>query len=256
MDETWLEVARTDDPSCWELPVGLGLTGGKGQLFGGCVVGAAGLLLESVTERPVQWITCQFVAGAAEGDTVRLAADVVVRGHRISQAEVRGTVDGAPQSTVLAALGTRSYPEGSPTRTLPAVPPPDDCPPHTFEVSRGGLDARVDVRVADPEPAARRATSRFWFRFHDTTAGDLASVAIATDFVPLALSTALGHRVFGASLDNTCRFVDRAGGEWLLVEMAVDGVVDGIAHCTAHAWADDGRLLAVATQTCTVAAFG
>ena len=74
--------------------------------------------------------------------------------------------------------------------------------------------------------------------------------------MPFALSATFGRPLFGSSLDNTLRLLGRpqsgAVGEWVLVEMRVDAVVDGVGHVTSNLWNDRLELLAIGTQTCVV----
>ncbi len=255
VDAAYLGINTTPDESVWELPVTDKVTGGKGQLFGGCAVGAAASLLESVTARPVAWVGCQFVGSARPDDTITLSAQIVAQGRSITQAVVHGTIDGQPQSTVLAALGTKAFPDDSPSRPMPKLAGPDQCERLDFDPGQGGLNERVDIRSVDPQTSTPRTTSRFWFRFAGATSGDVLSVSVAADFFPPSLSAAIGRRVFGASLDNTIRFIDRAECDWLLIEMTVDSVHNGIAHGTSHIWAENGQLAAIASQTCAVSEF-
>ena len=46
--------------------------------------------------------------------------------------------------------------------------------------------------------------------------------------------------------------VNKAEAEWILVDTAVDAITAGIGQVSARVWAPDGRLLALATQTCVV----
>ena len=260
----FLGINKTPDEMVWELPVTAEITGGAGQLFGGCVVGAAAALLEQVTDRPVGWVTCQFGTGARPGDLIELRAEVVSQGRTVTQAKVHTTLDGQPHTTVLASLGTKQFDEHSPARPMPTVPGPDECSALVFDKGAGGLNDRLDVRSVEPLPTdsplvdgepARQTTIHLWFRFDGETSGDVFSVSIAADFFPPALSAAVGRRVFGASLDNTVRFIDRAQSEWILAEMTVDSIRDGIGHGTTYVWTQCGRLLAIATQTCAVSEF-
>ena len=116
------------------------------------------------------------------------------------------------------------------------------------------MNDRVEVRRA-PSYVDRASTVFTWFRFEGTSAGDPMSVVVASDFFPPTLGESLGRRVYGASLDNSVRFVDRAECDWLLVEFHVDSLRAGIAHGTSHVWSRDGTLLAIATQTCAVSEF-
>ncbi len=257
MEADFLGINKTADQAVWQLPVTDAITGGAGQLFGGCVVGAAAALLEQVTARPVGWVTCQFGAGARPADLVELRAHVVSQGRSVTQAQVHTSIDGQPHTAVLAALGSKNFPDRIPTRTMPTVPPPEGCGPLLFDQGSGGLADRIDVRSVEPADGngANPSTIHLWFRFDGTMAGDVISVSIAADFFPPALSAAVGRRVFGASLDNTVRFIERAESDWIMAAMTVDSIRDGIGHGTTEVWSEDGRLLAIATQTCAVSEF-
>lgn len=250
-----MNVKHSEQPLHSVLTVDAAVTGGKGQLFGGCLVGAAAGLLEGATGRPTVWITTQFAAPAADEDRIELAGEIRAAGRSVTQGVVMGTIDGRHHSTSLVALGARSFEYQTPLRPMPPVPPPEDCGTLDFDAGHGGLRRRVDLRCADPEPDEQRTTTRLWLSFPGTPSGDTYSLAIAADFFPPALAAAVGQRVFGASLDNTVRYLDRAECEWLLVEMNVEAIRTGIGHGTNYVWSQSGDLLAVASQTCALSGF-
>ena len=66
----------------------------------------------------------------------------------------------------------------------------------------------------------------------------------------MGLGQALGVRGGGNSLDNTLRVARPAPTEWVLLDIRVDAVHHGFGHGTVHMWAEDGTLLAVASQSC------
>ncbi|MCP4086728.1 MAG: hypothetical protein GY745_16990, partial [Actinomycetia bacterium] len=57
-------------------------------------------------------------------------------------------------------------------------------------------------------------------------------------------------RLFGSSLDNTVRFIDRADTpgdpEWVLADLQVERAAHGVGHGTGHLWSEDGRQLGIA----------
>ncbi len=248
------------DADRWALPLHAGLTGGKGGLFGGCGVGAAITGLEARTGRPLRWITTQFLAPAAPPDVLRFSLSHLVAGRNVAQAvvavEAGDAPTGRPVLAVLAALGSRA--DGDERRYLPpppAVPPPGDCPAADHLGGGGGLRPRFDIRAV-PAPAgaapAWSGRSRWWVGAHGSDVATAELLAVAVDFVPFSLTAALERPVFGASLDNTLRLVERAEAEWILVDTAVEAITAGIGQVSARVWAPDGRLLALAAQTCVV----
>jgi acyl-CoA thioesterase II len=244
------------DAATWDLPVRVELAGGRGQLFGGVALGAAVTQLEDLTGRPVVWATGQYISNAFPPDVVRFDAEVVVEGHNLTQARVIGHVDGREVLTVQAALGRRDYPGDGRWVVMPTVPAPDQCPPReTFPDSPGRLHYLVEQRIAAGEwgdaSSSPSGLARVWVRMADALMGSTLGLAIAADFVPLAIRAALGRETaFGASLDNTVRYVARADTEWVLADFAMSAIEDGIGHGSVRLWSPEGELLAVGSQTC------
>jgi len=70
--------------------------------------------------------------------------------------------------------------------------------------------------------------------------------------VPFGISQALGERAGGNSLDNTIRVARRVPTEWLLLDVRIHAVAHGFGHGLVHMWAEDGSLLATASQSAIV----
>ena len=68
----------------------------------------------------------------------------------------------------------------------------------------------------------------------------------------LALASPLGERAGGNSLDNTIRVARRVPTEWLLLDVRIHAVAHGFGHGLVHMWAEDGSLLATASQSAIV----
>ena len=143
----------------------------------------------------------------------------------------------------------------------PDVPPPEDCPSRPVEARmQGRLMSRMEMRVARgrlPEefpglPGDGRAA--LWARIPglETTA---TALSVIGDMVPFGISQALGMRAGGNSLDNTIRMVRRVPTEWVLVDVRIHAIADGFGHGLAHIWAQDGTLLATASQSAVVRAW-
>jgi acyl-CoA thioesterase len=244
------------DPATWDLPVRVELAGGRGQLFGGVALGAAVEQLEALTGRPAVWATGQYISNVFPPDVVRLDAVVEAEGHNVTQARVLGHVDGREVLTVHAALGRKEYPAEGRWVVMPHVPDPAQCPPRpSFEESPGRLHHLVEQRIAAGEwgdaAFSPSGLARVWVRMSGSLIGTTMGLAIAADFIPLAIRAALGREsAFGASLDNTVRYVARAETEWVLADFAIAAIGDGIAHGSVRLWSPGGELLAVGSQTC------
>jgi len=249
-------VRHTESPCRWELDVVPALCSRRGAMFGGCAMAAAVDVVERVTGRPLVWATGQFLTSARPPAVLVIDVVEVARGRQISQARLRGTVEGMEVLAVNAALGRRPHVDlaGS-WEEPPVVPPPDACRPRQLlEAHDGTMMDRLDMRMADgrdpdglPGPPGS-GRSAMWVRVPELT-GFAAMLALIGDFVPFGVSQATGQRAGGNSLDNTLRVVRRPATEWILADVRMHAVVDGFAHGLIHLWSEDGRLLGTASQT-------
>ena len=92
-----------------------------------------------------------------------------------------------------------------------------------------------------------------WARIPDVIEGvDASALAVLGDFVPMGVGQALGVRGGGNSLDNTLRVVRLVPTEWVLLDVRVHAVHRGFGHGLVHMFAEDGTLMATASQSCIV----
>ena len=70
--------------------------------------------------------------------------------------------------------------------------------------------------------------------------------------MPFGIGQALGEFAGGNSLDNTLRVVKIVPTEWVLLDIQVDGIANGFGHGTVHLYAQDGTLMATASQSTIV----
>jgi acyl-CoA thioesterase II len=249
----------TDDPLRWRLPVVQEICSGLGALFGGAGLGASIEVLERVTGRTLVWATAQFLQFARPPSVVELEVNEVVRGHGTSQARVLAHVDGREIFTVLAALGTRSLPWEGEWAVHPDVPSIADSAPRILAPHHEGTIAtRLETRLAnardfeDLDGVPGDGRSALWVRLPPQLESNAAALAILGDYVPFGLSQALGRRINSNSIDNTLRMVRVHPAEWVLADIRVQAIADGFGHGVVHLWAEDGTLLATASQSATV----
>jgi acyl-CoA thioesterase-2 len=249
---------RTEDPRAWRMKVVPELCSGMGALFGGCGLGAAIEALEVTTGRPLVWATAQYLSFARPPSVIDLGITEAVRGHQVSQGRAVACVDSEEILTVNAALGRRRLRWSGSWAVRPDVPPPDQCRPRELqERHRGSIMDRLDMRLAhardfeDLDGAPGDGRSALWVRLPDLEMS-AAALAIVGDYVPFGIGQALGRRTGSNSLDNTLRVASRRPTEWILADVRVHAVADGFGHGLVHLWAEDGRLLATASQSAVV----
>jgi acyl-CoA thioesterase II len=257
----WLGLEPTHNPMRWVLPVTPGISAAGGFLFGGCALGAAVAAMEHVSERPVVWATAQYLSYAVPPSVLDIDVTIAAQGHQVTQARVVGHVADTEILTVNAALGTRELDAEGVWVSPPDVPDPEACPPRALRLPDvESIMNRLDVRMAKartwddveghPMPDGRSA---LWARVPDLL--DLssgASLAILGDYVPFGIGQALGRLGGGNSLDNTLRVYRLVPTEWVLIDVRIQAVARGFGHGVVQLWAQDGTLLATASQSTIV----
>ena len=260
----FLGLEPTHNPFRFHLPVRQCLSTGHGFLFGGAGLGAAVEALETVTERPVVWATAQYLSYARTGSVVDLDVKVAVSGHNITQARVTGHVADQEIFTVNAALGSRDSSGNGEWAERPPAPNPNDCPPRVHRFGQeGSINELMDVRLVDarsfedlplegPGEPCENGRSVVWARIPDVPQVSAMSLAILGDFVPFGVGQARGIQGGGNSLDNTLRMVQLVPTEWVLLDIRIHAIRNGFAHGLIHLWAEDGTLMATASQSVIV----
>ncbi|MEO5901758.1 MAG: acyl-CoA thioesterase, partial [Ilumatobacteraceae bacterium] len=251
-------------PYRWWMPVTRSLCTGGNFLFGGCGLGAAISAMEGTTGREVVWATSQYLSYATPGEVMDIDVTVAVAGHQISQARAVCHVGNREILTVNAALGHRPMDQRGQWVEMPEVPPPDQCyeRPHRMPVE-GTIHERMEQRLAlgreaeDLDGTLGDGQVVMWAQVPDvieseTHLVDATTLAVLGDFVPMGVGQALGRMGGGNSLDNTIRLGKLVPTQWVLLDIRVHAVEHGFGHGLVHMFAEDGTLLATASQSCIV----
>jgi acyl-CoA thioesterase len=257
----FLGLHASHNPYRFHLDVVPGLVTAGNFLFGGCGLGAAISAMEALSDRPCIWATAQYLSYATVGEVLDVDVTIAVDGHQITQARAVGHVGNREILTVNAALGVRPMDEAGQWERFPeAVPPPADCPPRPTRLAADGtIHERLDVRMArgraweelDGAPGSGRTLA--WARIPEVIDGvDATALAILGDYVPMGVGQALGRMGGGNSLDNTLRVARLVPTDWVLLDIQVHAVDRGFGHGLVHMFAEDGTLLATASQSCIV----
>jgi acyl-CoA thioesterase len=255
----FLGLEPTHNPHRWYLPVSAGIATAGRFLFGGCGLAAAIVAMERVLDRPVVWATAQYLSFAMVDEVVDIDVTVASRGHYTAQARVVAHVGDREILTVNAALGSRPSPYEGSWGAMPEVPPVAECPERRNRVEfSGSIMDRLDIRLAKgaqwddfPGEPSADGTSALWVRVPEIEMS-AAALAVLGDYVPYGIAQALGTWTRSNSLDNTLRILRVVPTEWVLLDIAVHSVRDGVGHGRVHLWAPDGTRLATASQSAIV----
>lgn len=255
----FLGLESTADPARWRLPVTPGICTGLGFLFGGAGLAAAVAAMEGSTGRPLVWATAQYLSFVRPPSVLDIEIVPLVEGKQVTQARAIATSEGQEILTVTAALGSRPEEASGTWMAMPDVPPPDACLTRAnFRAVPAGIGLRLDSRLAegrafedlDGTPGTGR--TRLWVRVLDGLDMSGATVAVLGDHVPFGINQALGVPAGGNSLDNTVRIARIVPADWVLLDVQIHAIANGFAHGHLDMWAEDGTLLATASQSAMV----
>jgi acyl-CoA thioesterase-2 len=264
MSERFLKLHPTGSALSWRFPITLDVcVGPPGNIFmyGGAGLGAAIQALESATGRIVLWATAQYLSVARPGAVIDLDLTLAVQGRRTSQARVVGRIDDQDVFVVLAALGSGVEGVLQQWAEPPDMPAPLDCSPAELWAGQtDNLNGRLELRMAPgrygqgPREGRLSPDGRlaFWIRSRQEARPDSSLLAVFADYVPAGVGVAFGREGGGNSLDNTLRFVGVPPTPWVLCDVRVSAANNGVAHGAMNLFNEDGRLLAVGSQSVIV----
>jgi len=255
----FLGIAPVGDDLHWRMVVEPDLATPGKFLFGGCGLGAGLVALEAASGRPTVWATAQYLSYAPTGSTVDYEVTLAVEGRNVSQARAVARVEGREILTVNAALGIGHEEIGGVWVQRPTVPPPEECPERRLpQMFTNSILDRIDVRVAkgrmfeDLKGSTGDPDSALWARVPGHLEPSAATLAIFGDYVSGGVSQPLGRRTMARSLDNTLRVAQLRPTEWVLCDIRIHAIIDGYAQGNAYLWAQDGTLLATASQSMSI----
>lgn len=91
--------------------------------------------------------------------------------------------------------------------------------------------------------------SQLWIRQKQPGPVDAATLAVFADFVPGAIGGALGRGGGGNSLDNNLRVRKIVPTGWVLCDVQAQAAARGFGHGHMRLYAEDGTLMATASQS-------
>ena len=119
---------------------------------------------------------------------------------------------------------------------------------------------RIDVRLADargfdelPGPPQPGGRSALWARIPDVLDMSAATLAILGDYVPFGIGQALGAQAGRQQpRQHAAGRPASSPPSGCCSTSAIDAIVNGFGHGVVHLWAEDGTLLASASQSTIV----
>jgi acyl-CoA thioesterase len=259
-DFGFLDLRATHNSHRWYLPVTNEIAVGPPDnnfMFGGVGLAASVAAMEATCKRPVIWATAQYLSYARPGSIVDLDVKEVTIGKSLSQVRVSAHVGEPEILTVNAALGARQGPTEQWVKA-PAVAPPEDCPAVThWRAQPDSLNARFETRLARGRFGERGMNGEksddgrltIWIRAREGFVASSTTLAIMADFVPSGIANALGYHAGGNSLDNTIRFCAIEPVEWVLCDIRIEAVAQGLVHGKMRLFTPAGHLMASASQS-------
>jgi len=94
-----------------------------------------------------------------------------------------------------------------------------------------------------------------WIRAVEPMEMSSGLLAVIADYVPGAIRVALDEPAGASSLDNTLRVVRIKPTEWVLCDTQIFAIAAGFVRGRMHIFAQDGTLLATASQSGIVRIF-
>ena len=249
----FLALRPGDQADVWLLEVTKDVAGATGTLHGGCALAAAAVVLETATQRPVSFITGQYLSRAPVGSTVTIEVEQLAVGNHITQAAATCFYEGAMILRASAALGGRDLGVDMSWVTAPDVPPPAECPPRgtTSETGVSFTDS-ADIRLAGQQPG--HETVRYWARLPGCLASTTAGLIALADLLPSGMRVSLDSAFRGSSLDHSVRITSAVSSEWVLVNIESASIRNSVGHGTVEMYAQSGELLATGSQSFALAA--
>jgi len=256
----FLGLQESHNPYRWFMEVVPRISTSGNFLFGGCGLAAAISAMEGTTGRNVVWATAQYLSYAKPGEVLDIDVTVSISGHQITQARTVCHVGEREILTVNAALGDRPMEAHGQFEKMPIVPPPNECPDRVHRLPVDGtINERLEQKLVkgreleDLDGTLSDGQTLMWARIPDVIDGvDASALAVLGDYVPMGVGQALGVRGGGNSLDNTLRVVQLVPTEWVLLDIRMHAIERGFGHGLVHMFAEDGTLMATASQSCIV----
>lgn len=217
---------------------------GAPHVMGGVALAAIVDAMELDSELPLLWAQVQFLGPTQHAEELGIAVEQCGGGQAVAQYAASANVNGRPTHRASGALGAREPNEQTLFAQMPDLPGPEAASPVAITHSAPGcLPDQFDYRVAlQDEDCGIQAV---WTRSCAEFAVDAGWLAIISDLFLGAHPATRG----GSSLDAMFRFIQGCDPGWVLSVTELAAFDRGVVHGSARHFAEDGRLLAISSQT-------
>ena len=217
---------------------------GAPHVMGGVALAAAVDALELASGQTLLWSNIQFLAPTTHAEELVVSCEQCGGGQSVGQWQAEIRSNSRLTHRVSAALGAREPSEQRIFAAMPDVPSPAECESGDRSWGEPGmLGDQLETRVALQDDA--RGIQALWSRSQAGFAADSGWLAIVSDFFLGAHHAARG----GSSLDDTYRHIQSADAGWVLSVTELAAFDRGVVHGSARHFAEDGRLLAISSQS-------
>lgn len=201
--------------------------------------------LERHFDKPLLWVTTQFLSHGMLDNELTLEVTQIGGGKNVVQAEAIMRRDDEVLHRSIAALGARGDEPDRAFVRMPEVKSPEDCPVKQGDAnaSADNLIGQFDRRTAFED--SESGTEYMWIRPLNGMKIDAAYLTLVSDFFLGAHVRTRG----GTSLDNTFRLINAHQTDWILTVTQMSSFTRGAAHGNVYVFAEDGTLLATSSQT-------
>ncbi len=217
---------------------------GAPHVMGGVALAAMVDAMELDSELPLLWAQAQFLGPTQHAEELAIEVEQCGGGQAVAQYAASASVNGRPTHRASGALGYREPNEQVLFAAMPDVPGPAEAKPIEISHSAPGcLPDQFDYRIAKQDD--ERGIQAVWTRSRAEFAVDAGWLAIISDLFLGAHPASRG----GSSLDAMFRFVQGCDPGWVLSVTEFAAFDRGVVHGSARHFAEDGRLLAISSQT-------
>jgi acyl-CoA thioesterase II len=224
---------------------------GKKHMSGGVCTGVMAMALETRFARPLIQCSTFFMRAPERGTEAAIRIEPLQEGNTIVLARANLSSGGTQGAVLQASLGDFRGGDDLQWAGPIEAPAPETCERLPFiRQDPDDLHTQLDIRLAHEPGSSRSGRLSWWVRAPEYVASQASAfLALIADYIPEAVHHGLGRPAGAISLDNNLRIIGRELTPWLYCETRLSAIRSGVFHGTMSLRNQDGRVLALASQT-------